>query len=352
VDDASAAYPLRIDPWVQAAKLTASDKAVGDQFGAYVAISGDVVVVGATYANPGGTSDAGAAYVFVKPGGGWTGNLNESAKLTASDKAAGDQFGHYTAISGDVVVVGSPYANPGGTSDAGAAYVFVKPGIGWTGTLTESTKLTASDKAAEDRFGQSVAISGDSIVVGAVYANPSGLDNAGAAYVFANQAPIADAGSDQIVDTNAFVTLNGTASSDPDGDTPLIYGWTQAGGPAVTFAPTISVTTFTAPATSTVLTFTLTVTDSFGLADPTPDEVVVTVEYYAVYLPFVAKEASTSRGLVGDGSTGRPAEASLPPRLTASQAATPPQPVAALIGWLVRLTRWVQRNNLDQMLFH
>ena len=168
----------------QTAKLTASDKAAADLFGCSVAISGDTVVVGAALANPGGTEDAGAAYVFVKPGGGWAGNLTENAKLTASDKAANDHFGGSVAISGDTVVVGAVFATSGSTADAGAAYVFIKPGGGWAGNLTQNVKLTAYDKAAYDSFGCSVAISGDTVVVGASDARPGGTAYAGAAYVF------------------------------------------------------------------------------------------------------------------------------------------------------------------------
>jgi len=93
----------------------------------------------------------------------------------------------------------------------------------------------------------------------------------------ANEPPEADAGTDQSVDTNALVTLDGRNSSDPDGNLPLAYTWTQTGGPVVTFTPALSVTTFTAPSDPAVLTFTLVVTDSLGLPDPTPDEIVVTI---------------------------------------------------------------------------
>jgi len=182
VNDIGARYPLTIDPFVQKAKLTAFDKAVSDYFGTSVSISGDVVVVGAYRADPGGTSDAGAAYVFGKPGGGWA-DMTQTAKLTASDKAADGYFGSSVSINGNVVVVGAPGADPGGTDAAGAAYVFVKPGGGWD-DMTQTAKLTASDKAAGVLFGQSVSISGDVVVVGANRADPGGTISAGAAYVF------------------------------------------------------------------------------------------------------------------------------------------------------------------------
>jgi hypothetical protein len=92
-----------------------------------------------------------------------------------------------------------------------------------------------------------------------------------------NVAPVAAAGSDQFVDTDQVVTLNGSGSSDANGDS-LTYGWMQTGGPVVSLSDATAISpTFTSPAASTVLTFTLTVTDSFGVADATPDDVVVTV---------------------------------------------------------------------------
>ncbi|HNT77948.1 MAG TPA: PKD domain-containing protein [Anaerolineae bacterium] len=93
-----------------------------------------------------------------------------------------------------------------------------------------------------------------------------------------NAAPVANAGGDQAVEVGAAVTLDGSGSSDPDNHIPLIYGWQQTGGPAVILSSAaVQQPTFTAPATPAILTFTLTVTDTFGLADTTPDEVVITV---------------------------------------------------------------------------
>jgi hypothetical protein len=128
------------------------------------------MVVGAL----GGDSSRGAAYVFVKPGAGW-GTMTETARLTASDGAVGDQLGQSVGISGDTVVVGAWRDD----SVRGSAYVFLKPGGGW-GAMTETGKLTASDGADNDEFGRSVGISGDTVVVGA----PGHDSNRGAAYVF------------------------------------------------------------------------------------------------------------------------------------------------------------------------
>lgn len=91
-----------------------------------------------------------------------------------------------------------------------------------------------------------------------------------------NQPPVASAGLDQVVNTLALVTLDGSGSHDPDGDDPLIYLWSQTGGPEVSFTPRVSMTTFTAPVDPAVLTFTLVVTDGLGLVSA-EDEVVITV---------------------------------------------------------------------------
>src|SRR5205085_5623855 len=115
----------------QTATLDASDGAVNDGLGNSVAISADgsKVVAGA----PHKPSGSGAAYVFTRPGGGWSGATEQTAKLTASDGAANDLLGASMAISGDgsTVVVGAPEATVGGHFGQGAAYVFVQPGLGW-----------------------------------------------------------------------------------------------------------------------------------------------------------------------------------------------------------------------------
>lgn len=168
--------------WTQAAKLTASDAAGFDNFGTSVAVSGDTVLVGANRADAPGLANTGAAYVYVKPGGGWT-NMTQTAKLLASDRAAQDSFGAAVSLSGDTAVVTARADDNSGGTDAGSAYVFVKPAGGWA-NMTQTVKLTASDAQANDLFGYGVAISGDRAIVGAPNEDNAGGSNAGSAYVF------------------------------------------------------------------------------------------------------------------------------------------------------------------------
>ena len=110
------------------------------------------------------------------PGGGWTTTSTHAAKLTASDATTNDLFGGSVGISGDTVLVGA-YRDE---SYAGSAYLFTKPGGGWA-TATETAKLTASDAAAYDYFGQSVAIDGAS---GRVIVGNSPDNNISLAYIY------------------------------------------------------------------------------------------------------------------------------------------------------------------------
>jgi hypothetical protein len=144
------------------AELTPLNGTAFGECGMSTAISGDTVVAGAQGATVGSNLYQGAVYVFVKPEGGWAGRLTSVAELTAADGQIGDRLGQAVAVSGDTVV-GGAYQND---TARGAAYVFVKPGGGWS-TMTQTAKLTASDGAAYDWFGYSVAITGNAVVVGA-----------------------------------------------------------------------------------------------------------------------------------------------------------------------------------------
>ncbi len=182
VDDREARYPVTIDPiFSQLKKLTASDGAVGDRFGDSVSVSCDTAVVGASSDDDNG-NNSGSAYIFKRNQGGadqWV----EVKKLTASDGAAGDQFGRSVAISGDSVVVGAEGDDDNG-DNSGSAYIFER-NQGGADNWGQFSKITASDGAVGDRFGgrgsaqgsgQGVAISCDTIIVGA--------RRAGSAYIF------------------------------------------------------------------------------------------------------------------------------------------------------------------------
>ena len=171
VDDADAVYPVVIDPvFKQIKELSASDAVAGDQFGEAVSISGDTVVVGAFQKN----SNQGAAYIFSRNQGG-TDNWGQVKKLTASDAKQFDGFGIAVAISGDTVVIGARGKN----SNQGAAYIFSR-NQGGTNNWGETKKLIASDAAQGDLFGSSVVVNGDTVLVGA----PNNNSVRGAAYVY------------------------------------------------------------------------------------------------------------------------------------------------------------------------
>ena len=108
-------------------------------------------------------------------------DVSEVAKLTASDAAANDRFGDSVSISDDIIVVGARFDDDAGSS-SGSVYVFGKD-VGGDDNWGQITKLTASDAAAVDRFGDSVSISDDIIVVGAPNDDDAG-SSSGSAYVF------------------------------------------------------------------------------------------------------------------------------------------------------------------------
>ncbi len=177
----------------------ASNTAASDQFGSAIALSGNTMVVGAlgedsnaTGVDGNGANDlamqSGAAYVFVRSGQTWV----QQAYLKASNTGQGDLFGRSVAIDGDTIVVGAPAEDGAGNAalGSGAAYVFTRSGATWS----EQAYLKASNAENDDAFGGSVAISGNTVVVGASGEDSSattvngsqanGADGSGAAYVF------------------------------------------------------------------------------------------------------------------------------------------------------------------------
>jgi len=224
--NSGAAYVFKKDGenWVQDAYLKASNAEADDFFGNSVAVSEGLIVVGGrgegnsstaidnsdngSITDAGTTSQSGAAYVFKKDGGNWV----QDAYLKASNAGDSDWFGNSVAISGELIVVGAlqeansstaidntdngSITDAGTASQSGAAYVFKKDGGNWV----QDAYLKASNTGVSDAFGRSVAVSGGLIVVGAHYEDNSSaaIDNtdngsitdvgmaseSGAAYVF------------------------------------------------------------------------------------------------------------------------------------------------------------------------
>ncbi len=166
--------------WTQKAELTSSDTISQDEFGGSVALDGDTAVIGAYQHG----SLEGDAYIYTKPAAGWKDTSAFDAELTASDAAHADEFGTSVAVSGDVVVVGSPSHQVGGNPQQGQVYVFLKHGGGWATTATADALLTSNNSGAMGLFGDAVATSGSAIIVG----EPTysvGPISTGAAFIYA-----------------------------------------------------------------------------------------------------------------------------------------------------------------------
>lgn len=169
--------------WGAGQRLEASDGAESDYFGVSVAIDGDTAFIGA-YGDDDNGNNSGSVYVFTSN---HEGDWSEAQKLEASDGAENDYFGVSVAIGGDTAIIGA-YADDDDGINSGSAYIFTKVGDTWSETI----KLNALDGADGDQFGRSVAISGDTAIVGAYSDNGAGDGNtntdAGAAYIFTKNA--------------------------------------------------------------------------------------------------------------------------------------------------------------------
>jgi hypothetical protein len=162
--------------WSQQAKFSAADGAAGDNFGNSIAIDADTIIVGAPLDDVGANSNQGSAYVFVRSGTVWT----QQAQLFSVTGAADSFFGESVAISGDMVVLGEPFFSLGTNTREGAAHVYIRSGTIWS----PQAQLLASDAAVSDQFGSSVAFSSSKIVVGAPFDDVGANSNQGSAYVF------------------------------------------------------------------------------------------------------------------------------------------------------------------------
>lgn len=160
-------YQFDATTGVQTRRLNAADGNASDRFGSAVAIAGNTIVVGASDKEQGALNQAGAVYLFDASTGAQT------AKLSAADATASAFFGQSVAISGNVIAVGAR----GVSGNTGAVYLFNAT------TGAQLAKLVAPDGTGNDYFGWSVALSGNTLVVGAYQDDDLG-DNSGSAYLF------------------------------------------------------------------------------------------------------------------------------------------------------------------------
>ena len=160
--------------WVPEAKLIPGDAGSGDRFGYSVALSGDVAVIGAYREDDLGT-DSGAAYVFRRSGTTWT----QEAKLKAADAAVGDNFGWRVAVDGDTAVIGSALDDAPGFN-SGSAYVFARVGGAWS----QQAKPLPGSLPSALGYGWAVAVEGDTVVIGAYSETNGGFSGSGGAYVW------------------------------------------------------------------------------------------------------------------------------------------------------------------------
>jgi hypothetical protein len=274
-------------------------------FGSSVDVSDDTVVVGA----PGNDSNRGAAYVFVRDVTGWT----WQATLTASNAEVNDDFGASVAIDGDTVVVGAIFEAGDGSSPsnndlntAGAVYVFTRSGTAWS----QQAYLKASNPGLGDRFGEQVAISGDTIAVGVPLEDSDGdqsnnnAADSGAVYVFKR--------SGTAWSQDAYLKAGNIGTTDDfgravgvDGDT-LVVGAHQEDGSATTINGPYDDGRFNAGAAYVYVRSGSTWSQQAYLKSANPDEfdefgwgVAVSGDTVAVG---VSREDSNATGINGDAS--------------------------------------------------
>ena len=166
--------------WISISKILASDGAPEDGFGMSIAISGDFAIIGSDY-NYGTGSTLGSAYIYKKNVSGIWGS---EQKITAFDGAAYDRYGKVVGISGDYAIVGSPADDDNGTS-SGSVYIYKKDASGNWGSVQ---KITASDGAESTAFGISVAISENYAIVGAYWDDGNDIYHSGSMYIYKKDA--------------------------------------------------------------------------------------------------------------------------------------------------------------------
>jgi FG-GAP repeat len=164
--------------------LVPSDGTSGDQFGFHVDIYGDFAIVGARSKTVSGVTGVGGAYVYERDTATGAWSLASGGIITAPDGLATDNFGAKVGISGNRAVVSATGKDPSGKNLGGGAYAFERNATTGTWEISPSGVIVPSDQAAGDLFGESVSVSGDRALVGAMFKDPMSLSSAGGAYVY------------------------------------------------------------------------------------------------------------------------------------------------------------------------
>ena len=173
----SAAVFLRsANVWSQQAILVASDGAVSDFFGQSLALDGNTAAVGSLGDDTATGSNAGSVYVFDRSGSTWS----QTTRLDAGSATAGENFGQAVSLSGDTLAASTSRATTAAGSLAGRVSIYLRT----TGSWALQQTIEAGDAAASDQFGYSLAVDGDSLIVGAPYRDEGAATDAGAAYTF------------------------------------------------------------------------------------------------------------------------------------------------------------------------
>ncbi|MEM7516029.1 MAG: FG-GAP repeat protein, partial [Planctomycetota bacterium] len=179
-----AVYLFELNPfgeWDQTAQITATGGAPGDEFGSALALSGDRLAVGAPERDVIGFqfhAEAGTAYVFVESGGQWS----QEARIEAPDASSADDFGRALVLSSDSLLVGAPGDDDVGV-DAGSVYAYTRTGTSWN----LDGEVRASDTAGGDEFGRALDLDGSLAIVGAP-GDDDGALNAGSATILEQSA--------------------------------------------------------------------------------------------------------------------------------------------------------------------
>ncbi len=174
-------YKFENGAWSQMQKLTASDGAAGDNFGGGLGIDSNYAIIGAYMDDVGENLDQGSVYVFKLENGVW----NQVQKVIGSNGGSGDIFGINISLSKGNLVVGAPRDDIASATDAGSAYVFKLNDN--TGVWTEIQKMYPVDGTSGDNFGNWICINGDRIIITAIFDDANGVYRKGSAYIYTYQ---------------------------------------------------------------------------------------------------------------------------------------------------------------------